>query len=158
MRQVCEPLAIPPSRFEVGERYPGAVRRLSSSWLILTIALSAVLGACADAGRPSAAEWESAWESFSASIPAEESLGDPPTRDECAEALAALRTSSADMTPSPDAALDGAVREWIQIAEMAFFECPPEGNEIDSMAKAYQELDRLEAEIETVLAWHHSGA
>ncbi len=62
------------------------------------------------------------------------------------------------MTPSPDAALDGAVREWIQIAEMAFFECPPEGNEIDSMAKAYQELDRLEAEIETVLALHHSGA
>jgi len=37
------------------------------------------------------------------------------------------------------------------------FECPPEGNEIDSMAKAYQELERLEAEIETVLALHRSG-
>jgi hypothetical protein len=43
------------------------------------------------------------------------------------------------------------VTEWIAVAEAAFFDCPPEGEDIDSFSDAYEELDRIEESVNTAL-------
>lgn len=120
--------------------------RLLSVRFVLVGAVILLLAGCGE-DRPTVGEWQPMWDALVASIPAETELGDPPDEAACGAVLANLRTVSGDMTPTPDQVIDRAVREWIEIAETAFFECPPEGNEIDSMAAAYTELQRIEAVV-----------
>jgi hypothetical protein len=69
----------------------------------------------------------------------------------CETTLAYLRSNRAELLPSPDLAIDDAVNSWFEIAEDAFFECPPESAQMGSFSDAYTELGVLEAEIEVVL-------
>ena len=128
-------------------RAPGTRR---SSIVGLLVAIALVLSACATV-RPTVAEWQPAWESITSAIPPQEVVGVAPPRAVCDEVLAALRAGQADLYPTPDLAIDDTVKEWVKIAEDAFFECPPGNDEIGSFSEAYAEMLRLEQEVELVL-------
>lgn len=118
---------------------------------MLVVALALLVGACGDQSRPTVASWQPQWQQVVASIPEESALGESPADDVCTGVLATLRDRRPPLTPTPDLAIDDAVQEWFQIAEDAFFECPPRSELIGSFADAYREMSRLEAEINLVL-------
>lgn len=107
-----------------------------------------MLSACSQP-RPTVAEWEPTWDRISAAIPSE--LGEDPSPAECTEILAFLRSNRAELFPTPDLAIDDTVTDWVEIAEGAFFECPPDNAQVGSFAEAFGELVRLQGEIESVL-------
>lgn len=117
---------------------------IAAIWLV-------VVGACGNASRPSAAEWIPRWETIVASLPPLESIGTPPSEELCQETLGVLRTDQGHLIPSPDPAIDDVVQQWVQVAENAFFECPPSSEDVPDMAAAYDELSRLEAEVNVAL-------
>lgn len=119
---------------------------------LVAIAVVLLLGACADQTRPTVAEWQPKWQAVLASVPEQPGVGEVPDAL-CTETLGALRTLRPDLTPTPGLAIDDAVQEWFQIAEDAFFECPPRSEVIGSFADAYSELLRLEAEVDLVLGF-----
>ncbi|HSF84835.1 MAG TPA: hypothetical protein VLG28_04125 [Acidimicrobiia bacterium] len=91
------------------------------------------------------------WDALVTGIPAEEELGPTPNSEMCSQTLSFLRARTPDLLPSPDLAVDDPVQTWIQVAEDAFFGCPPRSGETKSFSEAYQELRRLEAEVAAVL-------
>lgn len=117
----------------------------------LFVVLLSLVVSCGGADRPAPAEWQTAWTAVIEGIPSEAELGTTPDRETCDAVLSFLRDSAAGLSPKPDAAIEDVVDEWVQIAEDAFFECPPREGEIASFADAYAELRRLEAEVATVL-------
>ncbi len=122
----------------------------------MTAVNALIFVACAEQ-RPSVAEWQSSWDTIRAQIPAESDLADPPDRDLCAQTLGAIRTDAPSLTPTPDLSSDDAVADWLSIAEAAFFECPPDSGEITSFAVAYEELRRLEREVDVAIGLAPSG-
>lgn len=121
------------------------------SSVLLALVLFLLLGACAEQTRPTVAEWQLNWRAVVASLPEQPAVDEQPEAALCNETLATLRTMRPDLSPTPDRAIDDAVQEWFQIAEDAFFECPPRSGPIGSFADSYAELLRLEAEIDLVL-------
>lgn len=124
--------------------------RLGKSSVVVPL-LCLMLVACGG-DRPAASEWRATWEAVTAGIP-ELSIvtEDGPDAAVCETTLAYLRSNRAELLPSPDLAIDDAVNSWFEIAEDAFFECPPESAQMSSFSDAYAELGVLEAEIEIVL-------
>lgn len=110
----------------------------------------AVVASCAP-DRPAMDDWAVRFARVVDALPAEQDMVQDPSRTVCNETLGFLRSNRADLTPTPDLSVDDAVETWINIAESAFFECPPSSGEIDGFAEAYRELDRLEAEIDAAL-------
>jgi len=123
-------------------------RYLSVVGVAVVVAL--VVSACATV-RPSVEEWQPAWEDITAAIPPQSVVGENPPRALCNDVLASLRKGQADLFPTPDLAIDDTVKDWVKVAEDAFFECPPDNDEIGSFTEAYAELLRLEREVELVL-------
>ncbi len=117
----------------------------------VVIVLALLFSSCADQSRPSVADWLPSWEAAAASLPPQETLVADPAPEVCNQTLAILRELRPKLTNTPDRVVDGAVQEWFQIAEGAFFECPPRSEPIASFADAYAELGRLEREIEAAL-------
>lgn len=124
-----------------------ATRRLGS---IIIVAMLAT--ACGGESRPSAEEWQPQWIEVQSLVPDQADLGAPPDKDMCREAHVALRTETPRLLPTPDLALDDPVRDWVEIAEGTFFECPPREPELRGFDEAYAELTRFAAEINAVLA------
>lgn len=85
-------------------------------------------------------------------VPDRGALGDPPAEELCQETLADIRSQRENLLPSPTESIDELANEWISVAEEAFFDCPPEGQEIDSFDEAYEEMQRVEDSIENALA------
>lgn len=123
--------------------------------ILLTVSLS--LAGCSENDRPSLSEWEQIWSQTTDELPTLRELGDPPSRDSCGHALGVLRTSRPNLVPTPDPALDAVVTEWVTVAEDAMFECPPSSHKIPDLASAYDELARLEAEVDVVLDIDRAG-
>ncbi len=116
------------------------------------LAVIIFVGSSCSEARPTVAEWEPVWDRVTVALPSEAAIGiGDPSLPVCTETLAYLRNNRADLFPTPDLAIDDAVTQWIEIAEEAFFECPPRSGQIGSFAEAFAELDRLQAEIELVL-------
>ncbi|MCL1601365.1 MAG: hypothetical protein M3112_07510, partial [Actinomycetia bacterium] len=65
--------------------------------------------------------------------------------------LGFLRSSRASLFPTPDLAIDDPVRDWFDVAEDAFFECPPNNERVGSFSEAYSLMQRFEGEIDSVL-------
>jgi hypothetical protein len=65
--------------------------------------------------------------------------------------LVHLREIRPELSPTPDLAVDDTVRDWIDVAEAAFFECPPANQQVGNFAETYQIMDRLQAEVDLVL-------
>lgn len=124
-----------------------SARRTVAIGLLLLLAT----GACANEKRPSVDAWRPLWESTVALVPDQELVGEDPDQALCEATLAGLRTNRPTLDPTPDLAIDDPVRNWFQIAEDAFFECPPNNDRIGSFGEAYRELIRLEGEIDLVL-------
>lgn len=116
--------------------------------ILITFAL--LLAGCADDGRPATDAWRTEWDAVTGSMPTLADLGSPPDQDLCSETLGRLREAPDDLLPSPTAATDGPVREWLRVAEGAMFECPPTGSS-GSMESAYEDLAAFEAEVEASL-------
>jgi hypothetical protein len=68
-----------------------------------------------------------------------------------------IRSNREELFPTPDLAIDNTVTDWVEIAEDAFFECPPNNEQIGSFFEAFEELARLQAEIEVVLEMDRSS-
>jgi len=111
----------------------------------------ALLAACSDDSRPSVAEWEPVWVSVVDAFPSATELGQPPDRDVCSQSLGELRSTSGELFPTPDLAIDDVVTDWIRIAEDTLFECPPANQGVPNLDFAYGELARLQAEVAVVL-------
>lgn len=127
----------------------GPIHRVARSVALLTAVL--LFASACGTTRPTVAEWQPAWDTIVNGVPAQSVVGESPPRSLCNETLSFLRSNRASVDPTPDVALDEPVREWIDIAEEAFFECPPRSQTVGSFADAYALLSRLEAEIESVL-------
>jgi hypothetical protein len=110
------------------------------------------LTACGSASRPTVAEWQPAWEQLVGGIPTSAEVGRPPDPSLCTQGLGLVRSSEDGLLPTPDRAIDETFKEWVSVAEDAFFECPPSSRAIPDMDFAYGQLARLEAEISAVLA------
>lgn len=119
--------------------------------LALTGLMLALLVACSDDSRPSVAEWEPVWASVVDAFPSAAELGQPPDHKVCSQSLGVLRSTSGDLFPTPDLAIDDVVTDWVRIAENMLFECPPANQEVPSLEYAYGELSRLQAEVAVVL-------
>lgn len=115
-------------------------------------ALVLVVAGCNSTDRPDAATWLRSWQAITAVIPDQADLGDSPEESICQTALAAVRERRADLLPTPSARVDELANEWVSIAETAFFECPPQGESINSFDDAYRELARVEESVETALS------
>lgn len=119
--------------------------------LVLVLSLALIV-ACSPADRrPSAAEWVPRWEAVQALVPPLEEIPDPPDRERCHEVFVLVREEGRELLPSPDPAVDGPVREWVEVADSVFFQCPPHTPPIDSFAVGYEELRRLAAEVDAGL-------
>jgi hypothetical protein len=118
---------------------------------LLVIACSLALSGCSRDDRPDTATWLPAWDAMTSVVPAQVDLGDPPDEDLCQDTLGSLREQNEGLLPSPSVTVDDLVTEWIAVAEAAFFDCPPEGEDIDSFSDAYEELDRIEESVNTAL-------
>ena len=122
-------------------------RRLGVAFLALALLM---VSACSDP-RPTVAEWEPTWKRISEAIPSELTSGEDPSQATCSEVLAFLRTNRAELFPTPDPAIDDTVTDWVEVAESAFFECPPTAEPAGGFSEAYGQLLRLQGEIEVVL-------
>lgn len=120
--------------------------------LVLTGLMLALLSACSDDSRPTVAEWEPVWVSVVDTFPSAAELGQPPDHKVCSESLGVLRSTSGDLSPTPDLAIDDVVTDWLRIAENTLYECPPANQEVPNLDYAYGELSRLQAEVDVVLA------
>lgn len=116
----------------------------------LLAAAALVLASCSTV-RPTAEEWQPTWDQALAAIPSESVVGENPSKAICDKTLASLRINRARLFPTPDLAIDDTVRDWVDIAEDAFFECPPRNERVGSFAQAYGLLRRFQSEIESVL-------
>lgn len=119
--------------------------------LTITVLLLVLLSACSDDSRPSVAEWEPAWVAVVDAFPSAAELGQPPDHVVCSQSLGVLRSTSGDLSPTPDLAIDDVVADWVRIAENTLFECPPANQEVPDLDYAYGELSRLQAEVAVVL-------
>lgn len=115
------------------------------------MALVLLVAGCAGDSRPTPEEWQPLWQVVTSLMPTAEDLGDPPDRATCSTALGEMRSVSADLFPTPDAAIEPIVREWVRVAEDALFECPPSSAALPDLSSAFAELLRLEAEVNVVL-------
>lgn len=119
--------------------------------LLLVLGLC-LLVACSRGDRPSTADWLPSWQAIVAVVPEQSKLGDPPDEALCQDTLADLRVQNEDLLPSPSVTVDDLAGEWIAVAEAAFFDCPPEGEDINSFDDAYEEMERIEESIATALS------
>lgn len=119
--------------------------------LVVTAILAIIFTACGGEDRPSLDEWQPAWDRIVELMPTATELGDPPDRAMCSEVLGEIRTARAELFPTPDAAIEAVVRDWVSAAEDALFECPPSSSDLPDLDAVYARLDRLEAEVATVL-------
>lgn len=120
--------------------------------VVVLLALTVLVLASCAITRPTVETWEPIWKRVSAGIPSEETIGRADAdREVCSDALAFLRSNRNDLFPTPDLAIDDVVTDWVEVAEDAFFECPPRNQQIVGFAEAYAELARLQGEIELVL-------
>lgn len=111
-----------------------------------------VLSACAG-GRPTFDEWLPLWEHAVGAIPTEEVVVSATSQALCESTLADLRVHQGSLVPTPRDSIDDTVRDWIEVAERIFFECPPVGG----FSQSYAELRRLATEIDAVIALEATG-
>lgn len=117
--------------------------------VVVVLAALALVGCGND--RPSSEDWQPDWQRIVDAVPELAVLEGSDTTTVCGDTLAFLRGNRADLLPAPDLAIDDAVTIWFEIAEDAFFDCPPQNEQVGSFAEAYAEMSRLEAEIDVVL-------
>lgn len=123
----------------------------ATSVVVLASAVAVALAGCSEP-RAEDPLWGAEWDAVVALVPdlTEITALDDPS-DRCADVLGDLREARPLLAAAPEPALDGPVTTWFDVAETTFFECPPDGEQINGFGEAYSEMERLEAEIDAVL-------
>lgn len=131
-------------------RSPHAV----SGWAWPLLGFTVVVGLLAGCSEPrmSLQNWEQVWDQTVEHVQRADAQEIP--EQECTEILAYLRQQRPRLNPLPVEGLESPVDSWFELAESAFFDCPPDGEPISSWADGFEQLSRLEAEVDTVLARH----
>jgi hypothetical protein len=119
--------------------------------LVAVALLVLAVGACGRQERPTLGAWRATWERATAIVPSEDDVGATPDRELCESTLGELREVRPDLTPAPDEVVNAAVEEWITYAESVFFSCFEEVSGDDPVAAAYEQLDRLEGEVDAAI-------
>lgn len=114
--------------------------------LAIVVVIGISVAACGS-DRPDVAVWEATWAAAGVTVQTGRQFPRPIPDEVCEDVLAQLRDARPQLLPAPDRTLDRAVREWLQLAEDAFFECPPD----DGFEATFAELDRLRAEVDAAL-------
>lgn len=117
--------------------------------LALATATAILIGGCSEP-RMSLTNWEQVWEQTVDRVARVEAAEVP--EDECSDLLTYLRMQRPRLDPSPVEGLEKPVDAWFELAEAAFFECPPDNEAVSGWAEAFERLSVLEAEVATVLA------
>lgn len=133
------------------------MRIRSSVILVATLAILLMAASCGRSERPEVADWQPTWETATSLLPLQDELGDPPDRETCSRVLGDLSAVVPELFPTPDIAIEGTVRDWVTIAEDAMYECPPSSAQLPDLGHAYDELARLEVEVDAVLAMEANG-
>lgn len=107
------------------------------------------LAACGGDDRPTADEWAATWQARQALVPERSVLEGDDASDVCGTTVGTMRTQFPDLTPTPDAAMQSAVDEWVAHAETIAFECSDDPDQLD---RQYDELATLAAEVDAALA------
>jgi hypothetical protein len=116
---------------------------------LTALALLVVVSACSEP-RMSLDAWEQVWEQTVDRIA--EIEADEIPEEECTEVLAYLREQRPRLKPLPADGLEKPVNSWFELAQAAFFECPPDGEKVKGWSQAFEQLRVIEAEVRTVLA------
>ena len=124
------------------------VRRFRAVCVIVLILATG----CSGPGRPTEEVWLPEWDAAVDVVPSEADLGATPTRDTCNDILAELRDARQGIEPTPYEAVDAPVREWFEIAEAMFFECPPNQVGLDGFHEGSEQLGVFQAEVDAGLA------
>jgi hypothetical protein len=106
------------------------------------------MSACIEPGM-SLDEWEELWLETVARIARTEAEEIP--EEECTEVLTYLREQRPRLNPLPADGLGGPVNSWFELAQAAFFECPPAGEKVEGWPAAFEQLQVLEEEVRTVV-------
>jgi hypothetical protein len=80
-------------------------------------------------------------------VPDRSSVSDEMSSIVCDDIVVALREEATDLLPTPTTQLDRQVSLWLDMAEGAFFECPPP----KGFDAAYDDLDALKDSINALL-------
>jgi hypothetical protein len=107
----------------------------------------------ASGGPPTVAGWEQGWRETYGALPTLQELAVEDPGPVCDDALGMIRTATAEYTEAPNDDLRDAFLVWSEYAESVFFECPPHDGTGPGFAAAYEEIDRLAAEIDALLAF-----
>jgi hypothetical protein len=127
---------------------------MSKSVLAMSIAVAVAIGSggCERPERPGVEAWEAAWQHTAALLPDATAFRDGDPRVRCDETLAALRSARKGILPTPDAALDGAVRQWFDLAESAVYDCDPTEGAAGTFEERLSETKILRDEVRAALA------
>lgn len=118
--------------------------------ILFAVLIALTLAGCGSPNRPDVASWLPAWVSIQDVIPPPGDLGSPPDEALCQDVLAELRSSSDDLRPAPSDDIESLVNEWVEVAEAAFFDCPPEDE--GGFSDAYDELTRIGDSIDAAVS------
>lgn len=116
---------------------------------VLVLAGAVLWAACG--GPPTLAEWEQGWRETYAALPDLQELAVEEPGPVCEDALGMIRTAAAEWAEAPNDDLRDAFVAWSEYAESVFFECPPHDGTGPGFAAAYEEIDRLAAEIDALV-------
>jgi hypothetical protein len=102
--------------------------------------------------RPSIESWEVAWNEVQAAVPESVVVAAEGSREACNRLLVATREFRGRLLPSPEAALDGSIRQWLELAGGIGFSCPAAQHRLDTHRESLRELAILTAEVDAGLA------
>jgi hypothetical protein len=94
--------------------------------------------------------WEQVWQQTVDHIADVEAEEIP--EEECTRVLAYLREQRPQLSPLPADGLEKPVNSWFELAQAAFFECPPDSEKVKGWTAAFEQLGVIEAEVATVLS------
>jgi hypothetical protein len=103
-------------------------------------------------GRPSVELWQEAWNEIQAAVPDPGVIEVEESRKRCNKLLVATREFRGRLLPSPDAALDDSIEQWLELAGKIGFDCSPARGQVDTYRDDLRELAILAAEIDAGLA------
>lgn len=118
------------------------------AFALSALAIVSGITACAEP-RLSLNVWEEVWQQTVDRV-AQMENGEIP-EDECTQVLAYLREQRPHLSPLPAEGLEKPVNSWFELAQAAFFECPPDGERVKGWTDAFEQLRVIEAEVAAVL-------
>ncbi len=146
---------IPMNTKKPGETDTMTRARPQKSRLVAICSVVALLLAGCTSSQPSIDQWRADWQALLDEIPPLEALVSAEAdglRVICDGALGDLRTAVVDMENAPSQHIEDAALNYLEFAETVFFECPIHRGDYSGFEAAYQEMHRLAAAVDALIA------